>query len=177
MSWAFFVRLLVVISLLKLISGHVEFTNFKCKALDQEFCNFEYCAIKAVNRSYKYLTAKVNLYKVPITRVKVSFGLYKRFNGYKPFLYNFTVDACKFLKNPKSNPVSFYFYEFFKQVSNMNHTCPFDHDIVVDKLTTENMSYRFTKVLSFPEGDYMVETHWIAYDITRAVVTIFLALS
>ncbi|XP_017058107.1 uncharacterized protein LOC108099246 [Drosophila ficusphila] len=169
MMCALFVRLL--------ISAHVEFTNFKCKALDQEFCNIEYCSIKAVNRSYKYLKAKVSLYKVPVTRVKLSIGLYKRFNGYKPFLYNLTVDACKFLKNPKSNPVTLYFYEFIKGISNMNHTCPFDHDLVWDKLSNEDVDYRMTKILSFPKGEYMLEVHWIAYDITRAVVKIYGILS
>ncbi|XP_017058106.1 uncharacterized protein LOC108099245 [Drosophila ficusphila] len=177
MMYAIFVRILVVMFSLKLISTHVEFTNFKCKALDQEFCNFEYCAIKAVNRSYKYLTTKINLYKVPITRVKVSFGLYKRFSGYKPFLYNLTVDACKFLKNPKGNPVTSYFYELIREFSNMNHTCPFDHDLVVDKVSNQNINYRFTKVLSFPEGEYMLEMHWMAYDITRAVVKVYATLS
>ncbi|XP_017058110.1 uncharacterized protein LOC108099249 [Drosophila ficusphila] len=159
------------------ISAHVEFTNFKCKVLDHEFCNFEYCAIKAVNRSYKYLTAKVNLYKVPITRVKIGLGLYKRFNGYKPFLYNLTVDACKFFKNPKSNPVFLYVYEFFKEISNVNHTCPYNHDLVLDKLSTETVNYRMTKILSFPKGEYMLEMHWIAYDITRAVVKIYWTIS
>ncbi|XP_017058109.1 uncharacterized protein LOC108099248 [Drosophila ficusphila] len=177
MMGAYFVWLLVMMFSLKMISAHVEFTNFKCKALDQEFCNFEYCAIKAVNRSYKYLTAKAYLHKIPVTRVKVSIGLYKRFSGYKPFLYNLTVDACKFLKNPKSNPVTSYFYEFIKEISNMNHTCPFDHDLVWDKLSNENVNYRMTKILSFPKGDYMVELHWIAYDITRAVLKIYFTLS
>ncbi|XP_017058108.1 uncharacterized protein LOC108099247 [Drosophila ficusphila] len=175
--YAFIVRLLVVISFMKLISARVEFTNFKCKALDQEFCNFEHCYIKAVNRSYKYLTAKVNLYKVPVTRVKLNIGLYKRFNGYKPFLYNLTVNVCSFMKNPKSNPVTFYFYEFIKGISNMNHTCPYDHDLVWDKLSNEIINHRVTKVLPFPEGDYMVEMHWIAYDITRAVVKMYGTLS
>ncbi|EDV30458.2 uncharacterized protein Dana_GF23304 [Drosophila ananassae] len=115
----------------------VEFKNIKCDSLDSEFDAFEYCLLKSVNRSYKYLSLKVKLYKVPIT--KVNFALLKKFNGYKPFLYNITVDACKTLRNPKSNPIFGYFHDAFKTFSNMNHTCPFDHDLIVDKLNIKHM--------------------------------------
>ncbi|XP_070851639.1 uncharacterized protein [Drosophila suzukii] len=159
------------------ISARTEFTNFKCMSLDKEFSDFEYCTLKAVNRSYKYISTKVKLFQVPVTKVKVNFGLYKRFSGYRPFLYNVTVDACNFLKNKKRNPIASYFYDFIKDISNMNHTCPFDHDLVWDKLSTEHINHRVTNILSFPEGDYMMEMHWIAYDIVRAVVKIYVTLS
>ncbi|XP_016981730.2 uncharacterized protein LOC108046529 [Drosophila rhopaloa] len=175
--YAFSIRLLMMLSVLKLISSRTEFTNFKCHSLDTDFSEFEYCTLKAVNRSYKYISTKIILHKVPITKVKVKFGLYKKFSGYRPFLYNISVDACQFLKNQKTNPAMSYFYEFFRSASNMNHTCPFDHDIIVDKLSTEFFNHRITKILSFPEGDYMFEWHWIAYDITRAIVKLYLTLS
>jgi len=49
----------------------VEFTNVKCTSWDKKFDDFEYCHLKSVNRSFKYLSLKVNLFKVPITKVKV----------------------------------------------------------------------------------------------------------
>lgn len=54
------------------------------------------------------------------------FGLYKRVNGYMPFLYNMSFDACRFLTSPNPNPVALYFYNFSKDYSNINHSCPFD---------------------------------------------------
>ncbi|XP_033254353.1 uncharacterized protein LOC117193739 isoform X5 [Drosophila miranda] len=110
------------------IDCRVEFTNIKCNSEDKEFSDFEYCYLKSVNRSYKYLSLKVNLFQVPITNVSTKIGLYKRFSGYKPFLYNLTVDACKFLKHQKSFPIVSYFYELIKDFSNMNHSCPYDND-------------------------------------------------
>ncbi|XP_017122451.1 uncharacterized protein LOC108142886 [Drosophila elegans] len=175
--YAIWIRLVMILTVWKLICARIEFTNFKCDSLDKDFCEFEYCTIKAINRTYKYVSTKIRLYQVPITEIKVKVGLYKRFNGYRPFLYNITVDACQFLKNKKSNPVTNYFYEFIKSTSNMNHTCPYDHDLVVDRVSTEFVNHRFTNILPFPEGDYMVEMHWIAYDITRAVVKVYLTLS
>ncbi|KAH8278524.1 hypothetical protein KR018_004350 [Drosophila ironensis] len=158
-------------------TGKVEFTNFKCTSLDKEFSEFEYCVLKAVNRTFKYVSTKILLFKVPVTKVKVNFGLYKRMNGYRPFLYNLSIDACKFLRNRKSDPVTSYFYDFIREISNMNHTCPYDHDLIVDKLTAETINQRVTKLLAFPEGDYMFEMHWSAYDKVRAVVKLYVSLS
>ncbi|XP_043660350.1 uncharacterized protein LOC122624730 isoform X2 [Drosophila teissieri] len=140
----------------------VEFTNVQCENMDKDFALVEYCYLKSVNRSYKYVSIKVNLLKPPITKVKVRLALYKRLNGYKPFLYDLTVDACRFLKYPKSNPVALFFFQ---------------HDIVLDKMSYHSINNKFTKVLAFPEGNYMFEMDWIAYDINRVITKLYFSLS
>ncbi|KRG00055.1 uncharacterized protein Dwil_GK27423 [Drosophila willistoni] len=155
------------------IDSKFEFTNIKCESLDKAFCGFESCYIKSVNRSYKYFTVKVNLYQLP-----TNWSLFKRFNGYKPFLYNLTVDGCKFLRNVNAaNPVSKYFFEFISPYANVNHKCPFNHDIIVEKVPINAMDYRLTKVLPFPEGDYLFDTLWIAYGVPRGYVKLYGTLS
>ncbi|KAH8332719.1 hypothetical protein KR074_009534, partial [Drosophila pseudoananassae] len=154
-----------------------EFTNVKCKTLDEKFSGFDYCYLKSVNRTYKYLSIKVNLFKIPVTKMKVNAAVYKRFNGYRPFMYNITIDGCNFLKNPKSNAIINYFYGIFKSFSNVNHSCPFDHDIIVDKVDINVVNHHVTKVLPVPEGDYLFETRWFAYDILRAIVKIYSTIS
>ncbi|KAH8285647.1 hypothetical protein KR054_011907, partial [Drosophila jambulina] len=169
-------KLIINLSLFQAYSL-VEFSNIKCETFDTEFTDFEFCLLKAVNRSYKYVSLKVRLFQVPITDVKVNLALYKRLNGLKPFLYNVTVDACKYLKNPMSNPVANYFHGFFKNYSNLNHPCPFNHDLVLEKLSSEFVNNRITKLLPFPEGSYMFQTDWYAYNIKRAEVKLYLTLS
>ncbi|XP_017030690.1 uncharacterized protein, partial [Drosophila kikkawai] len=159
------------------VSPKVEFTNIKCTSLDLSFSSFDYCHIKAVNRSFKYLSLKVKLHKVPITKIKVNIAVLKRFNGYRPFMYNVTVDACRFIRNPKSNPVFSYLYSLFKTYSNMNHTCPYNHDLIVEKLNTQFVNNQVTAVLPVPEGDYIFETNWFAENIQRAVVRVYGTLS
>ncbi|KAH8304080.1 hypothetical protein KR059_000155, partial [Drosophila kikkawai] len=177
------------------VNSLVEFSNLKCETVDRDFADFEYCHLKSVNRTYKYMTIKVRLLKVPITKVKVflttlkaflntfllafqiNLALYQRLNGFKPFLYNTTVDGCKFLKNPRSNPVASYFYDFIKNNSNLNHPCPYDHDLELDKISTQNIDHRMTSMLPFPEGSYLFKTDWFAYGIKRAVVNVYLTLS
>ncbi|XP_034665106.1 uncharacterized protein LOC117899298 [Drosophila subobscura] len=167
------VQLMVILCSAWEITSKFEFTNVNCTSLDENFTEIEYCYLKSINRTYKYFSARVTLFQVPVTNIKVNLALLKRLNGYKPFLYNYTVDACRFLKNPKSKPVINYFYEFFRPWSNMNHSCPFNHDLVVDKLTASFINHQFTNILAFPEGDYLLETNWFAYGIKRAVVKVY----
>ncbi|XP_054739344.1 uncharacterized protein LOC129245287 [Anastrepha obliqua] len=94
--------------------------------------------------------------KVVAREVNVTIRLFKRANGWKPFLYNVNFDACKFLKNPKSNPVAEFFYNVMKEYSNTNHTCPYDHDLILDKF---RLSQNLVK-LPFPIGEYAVDTVW-----------------
>ncbi|XP_034665150.1 uncharacterized protein LOC117899325 [Drosophila subobscura] len=168
---------MVILHLVLEISSKWEFTNFKCTSLDKEFTEFEYCYIKSINRTYKYLSFRANLLKTPVTKIKLNFSLFKRFSGYRPFLYNMTVDSCRFLAKQKSYPVAAFFYNLFKDSSNMNHTCPYDHDLILDQLTATFLNHQFTKVLPFPEGDYLMETTWIAYDISRAVIKFYGSLT
>ncbi|XP_043660346.1 uncharacterized protein LOC122624726 isoform X2 [Drosophila teissieri] len=147
----------------------VEFTNVKCESLDKDFALFEYCYLKSVNRTYKYCSLKVKLLKLPVTKVKVRFGLYQRLNGYKPFLYNMTIDACRFIKAQNPNPIALFFYNLFKEYSN--------HDVLLDKMPYHFINNKLTKVLPFPEGNYMFKMEWIAYDINRAVTEFFWSLT
>ena len=66
------------------------------------------------------------LHKVPVTNVTVGVAILKRANGWKPFLYNISVDACKFLKARVKNPVALYMSSLFLSYTNFNHNCPFD---------------------------------------------------
>ncbi|KAH8330924.1 hypothetical protein KR067_008969, partial [Drosophila pandora] len=159
------------------IYSEFEFTNVICESMNETFASFEYCFLKSVNRTYKYGSLRVKLHKVPIEKIKVNFAIYKRLNGYKPFLYNVTFDACKFLKNRKINPVAAFIFEMFESYSNMNHTCPFDHDIVVEKAPASMINEKLTNILPFPHGSYGFFSTWYAYGIARATVNVFGTLS
>jgi len=58
--------------------------------------------------------------------------MFKRFNGYRPFMYNVTVDACRFLKNRKSSPVINFWLNVIENYTNFNHHCPFNVSIFPD---------------------------------------------
>ncbi|XP_032574487.1 uncharacterized protein LOC116801073 [Drosophila sechellia] len=135
-----------------------------------------HCYLKSVNRTYKYLSIRVKLSQKPVSRIKVNGATFKRYNGYMPSLYNFTVDGCKFIKNPKSNPVAHYIYRLFKDFSNVNYTCPFNDDPIIEKLPISYVNKQVTSVLPVPSGDYLFSSHWYFYDTKRITINVYLTI-
>ncbi|XP_054089689.1 uncharacterized protein LOC128922610 isoform X2 [Zeugodacus cucurbitae] len=159
------------------VSGKMDFTNIKCDAMDKTYNSIKYCYIRSVNRTFKYLSAANHFHsKEPITNISVGVAVLKRANGYKPFLYNVTVDSCKFLRTG-GNPLLRFLHSLFHKYSNINHTCPYNHDIEVNVLPVSHIDNLLTNVLPFPKGDYQLVTSWYAYNVLRAVVRIFGTLS
>ncbi|KAH8317030.1 hypothetical protein KR074_012090, partial [Drosophila pseudoananassae] len=155
----------------------IDITNIKCIAKDHKFGGFDYCYMKSVNRTYKYFSVKYDLYQHAGLNTKVNVVLFKHNNGWKPFIYNVTVDACKFMENPGTYPIAKYFYEIVVSSSNLNHSCPYTHDIIFDKLTGTMVNHHFTNILPFPEGHYMIYVRWAVYEVERAVTIFYGTLS
>ncbi|XP_017065643.2 uncharacterized protein LOC108104211 [Drosophila eugracilis] len=159
------------------IESRFEFTNFVCKSYDPQFGEFEYCYLKSINRSYKYISGRFKPKSLPISKLKVNVALWKRFNGYKPFMYNITFDVCLFLNNRKPNPVIKFIHDSHSNFSNLNHSCPLNHDIILEKLPIDVVNHRFTNVLPFPEGDYLIRLYWLIAKNRTALAEIYGTLS
>ncbi|XP_022228402.2 uncharacterized protein LOC111078162 [Drosophila obscura] len=159
------------------ILSRVEFTNIKCDCVDKEYCAVDQCYLKSINRTYKYLSIKVNLLKPLVTNVMVNGAMLKRANGYKPFLYNITIDFCRFMKYRRSNPVALYALGLLGTNTNLNHSCPYHGVMFVDKLPTSFINHQITEILPFPEGDYMLEYRFSSENINRAVFQVYGTLS
>lgn len=56
----------------KMESRRVDFTNIKCSSFDRNYSDFEYCYIKAVNRTMKHVSLKALLLQGPVNQFKVS---------------------------------------------------------------------------------------------------------
>ncbi|XP_043655670.1 uncharacterized protein LOC122621758 [Drosophila teissieri] len=154
-----------------------EFTNINCTSIDVKVGEYEYCYLKSINRTYKYVSGKYKVHQNSLSSVKLTFMMWKRLNGYKPFLFNVTVDACRFLKNPKSSPVIKYIYESFTSYSNMNHSCPFSGDVIIDKLPVGFLNHRATEILPIPEGSYLIEFHFASLNSRFARTQVFFTIS
>ncbi|XP_037941299.1 uncharacterized protein LOC119674243 [Teleopsis dalmanni] len=163
-------RKLSLISLYGVVSSHVEFTNMLCKTFDKSFVTFDYCYLKSVNRSYKYISMRAKLLQLPVTNIVFNYAMLKRENGYKPFLYNITFEACSFLKS-QNNPVTKFVYNVFKDHSNVNHTCPYNHDVIIEKLDTKSFADRLSR-LPIPFGQYAISGAWYVSNIHRADVAL-----
>ncbi|TMW50105.1 hypothetical protein DOY81_004826 [Sarcophaga bullata] len=150
--------LLIVLNALHVSQGHglvIKFTKLECRVADKEFVEFENCHLKAIGRDKVTLNVKANLLKKPL-----SAQLFRKSADFRPFLYNDTFDYCAFMRNSNR-------YMFWKTVaqeltrfSNLNHTCPYDHDIIVkDMILDQNILLN----MPFPSNDYMIQLKFRVY--------------
>ncbi|KAH8392043.1 hypothetical protein KR200_007000, partial [Drosophila serrata] len=167
----------VPVSKVEAILSHVTFTNLKCGTSDKGFFDFEKCYIKAVNRSHKYIDIYVSLKKVPMDNVTINVKLMRYNNGYKPFFVDVTYDACKFLKNPNKNPIVKMLYYAYVNSSNLNHTCPYNHNVILEKLWTGNLEKDFGHYVPLPNGDYAIYTEWTIDGALRASIKVYMKLN
>ncbi|KAH8354378.1 hypothetical protein KR084_009449 [Drosophila pseudotakahashii] len=131
-----------------------KFTNIKCTCYEKSFCELRRCELKILGRGIVglYLHAQAN--QLPINTSTCVLTLFRRFNGYRPFLYNVTVDICSFLKNRKRYPFFNLVYDGIRNFSNINHSCPYNHDIIVNQMVlNDNMIVK----VPVPSGFYKLK--------------------
>ncbi|EDV95705.1 GH15854 [Drosophila grimshawi] len=153
--------------------AHVTFTNLKCTEKNRKIGEFDYCYIKAVNRTHKYISLYYKLYERPLSNITLNIKLFRNSNGYKPFFIDFVVDACQFLKR-QDNPIIQIFYEILLEYSNMNHTCPYSEDIFVDKFYTGNIESQFIRYIPVPDGEYIICYNFLVKKLEASNVCIYL---
>nr|XP_016935418.2 uncharacterized protein LOC108013925 [Drosophila suzukii] len=131
-----------------------KFTNIKCICYEKSFCELKRCELKVLGRGVVGLFLHAQANQLPINTSSCVLTLFRRFNGYKPFLYNVTVDICSFLKNRKRHPFFNLVYDGIRNFSNINHTCPFNHDIIVHRMVlNDNMMVK----VPVPNGFYKLK--------------------
>ncbi|XP_017126846.1 uncharacterized protein LOC108145787 [Drosophila elegans] len=171
-----FLNIFTILGYLMPTLSHVTFTNLKCGTMDRNYLTFEKCHIKAVNRTHKYIDIHINLLKKPVENITVTAKFMRHDHGYKPFFVDLTFNGCQFLKNQRQ-PIVKLFYEIYKNSSNINHTCPFDHDIILDHLWTGNIESGLLKFVPMVNGDYAIFSEWSTYNIARAFINMYIRIS
>ncbi|XP_034102951.1 uncharacterized protein LOC117567230 [Drosophila albomicans] len=169
--------LILILGFITNIYTKFEFTNMECIATDKEYGKFDYCYLKSKNRTYKYASMKYSTSEILPKNLLIALTVEKRLNGYKPFLYNISVDFCRYIRNPNpGNKVANFFYSLIKPYTNINHSCAYTGDIIVDKVPISFLSYKLTELLHFPDGDYRITTYMIIKDIKRTKIMIYFKL-
>ncbi|KAH8369615.1 hypothetical protein KR093_000325 [Drosophila rubida] len=105
-----------------------------------------------------------------ITSFQMKWALLKWSNGYLPWNHNHTVDVCRFLRRSK-HLLNNFVYGMFRDYSNLNHTCPYNHDVII-----HNLPKRFTRrfdLLLLPHGDYAIEASWYTDDVLRSEARLY----
>ncbi|XP_022214309.2 uncharacterized protein LOC111068861 isoform X1 [Drosophila obscura] len=132
-----------------------KFTNAVCESYNQSWFVFHYCRLKAVSRS-KVLFNMNGTILHPANNIKIHMRVFKKANGYKPWLFDVTCDACMHLRR-RNTPLLSIVYGLFKQYTNINHTCPYVGPQIISDFYLKPELLR----LPMPTGDYMLSMQWI----------------
>ncbi|XP_032589585.1 uncharacterized protein LOC6573293 [Drosophila mojavensis] len=134
----------------------IRLTNFICQSHNESWISVHVCRLKAINRNKIVLNFNATMHNT-CYELSTTLQLYKKANGYKPWLYNSSVDICKFTRKPY-NPFAIMIYKVMRQYSNMNHTCPYGGPLIITGLHV-----KYSDLLPFPSGDYLAKLDWYCF--------------
>ncbi|XP_070136796.1 uncharacterized protein [Drosophila bipectinata] len=131
-----------------------KFTNFVCGTYNESWFVFTNCRLKAVGRD-KVVFNMNGIILQPAYRIRLYYQIFKKASGYKPWVVNGSLDACRFVRN-RYDAFGRVIYGLFKEFSNMNHTCPY-----MGQQILKNFYLRYDRLLlPFPSGDYLLALRW-----------------
>ncbi|KAH8350580.1 hypothetical protein KR067_009680, partial [Drosophila pandora] len=134
-----------------------KFSNFVCKSYNESWVIFHNCRLKAVSREKNILNMNLTILH-PANDISLRVKMWKKASGFKPFLVDTTIDACRFVKS-SYDPYGKIVYNIFKDFSNINHTCPYVGPQIVKDFYLRSELLR----LPFPSGDYLLSMQWHFY--------------
>lgn len=98
-------------------------TNAQCGSYNISWIRINLCRLKAISRHKTVFNMNITFLQ-PTKDIVVHYRMFKRENGYKPWLINSKIDGCRFLRRPY-DAVGIMLFNIYKDFSNINHTCPF----------------------------------------------------
>ncbi|XP_033149242.1 uncharacterized protein LOC117134726 [Drosophila busckii] len=163
--------------LLLLVGGtawaiNIRYTGLKCQSVDTTYCIIEHCVMKPMRRGVKQVTGVVKLLKLPVSNISLTLQLQRRGQS-KQILYSVSIDGCKFWDTKRRNPIANALYKYFRfdAYTNMNHSCPYNHDIIFDNFRLDDTH---NWPLPISPGDYVINSSWYSYNVLRALAYITL---
>ncbi|EDW83843.2 uncharacterized protein Dwil_GK13829 [Drosophila willistoni] len=146
---------LLLLFLAKNNASKFKFTNVGCESFNQSLVVINTCRLKAINRDKTVINIELSL-KEMVNRVMINGQMFKRENGYKPWLYNITTEGCQFYRRA-NDPVIKLIFNLFKSYSSLNHTCPYSPGTM--RLWGFYLLPQSVPV-PLPSGDYLVAVKW-----------------
>ncbi|XP_070135472.1 uncharacterized protein [Drosophila bipectinata] len=150
----FGVAFLIFISLIESSDSLFKVTNIKCNCYDKSFCEFPQCELKVLGRGKIGIFVYAKIKQLPLNEVLLNLSLFRKLNGYRPFMYNVTVDFCSYMKNRKRYPWINIVHSIILNYSNINHSCPYNHDLIIADMVLNDAMLEKTP---FPTGSYMFQ--------------------
>ncbi|KAH8389667.1 hypothetical protein KR215_007731, partial [Drosophila sulfurigaster] len=130
-----------------------KFKTLNCQSYDPKIGNFSKCEMKAVSRTKNLINIEYDLSSEIFSKFQVEVRLFKRENGWHPYLYSFNIDVCKFFKK-NYNVIAIIAFEYLKPYTNINHTCPYEAGTSLIAKDFELDMDEFRSRFPIPNGEY-----------------------
>ncbi|KAH8392019.1 hypothetical protein KR200_002547, partial [Drosophila serrata] len=132
-------------------------TNAVCSSYNKSWISINYCRLKAVSRNKAVFNLNITFLQ-PTNDIVLHYRLFKRENGYKPWLVNLKMNGCRFMRRPY-DALGIVLFNTYKNFSNINHTCPYYGHVFIKDM------YLSTDIVRLPlfTGDYLLAIDWIFY--------------
>ncbi|XP_037710377.1 uncharacterized protein LOC119547549 [Drosophila subpulchrella] len=131
----------------------VKMTNVFCESYNKSWVVIHYCRLKAYSRNKTSLHINSTFIE-PANNIFLHLKMMLKASGYKPFLFDYTFDGCEFMRK-RNHPFSKIIWNLIKNVSTVNHTCPYVGLQVVSDF------HRIEIPISLPTGEYLLLMDWI----------------
>ncbi|KAH8417984.1 hypothetical protein KR222_009795, partial [Zaprionus bogoriensis] len=127
-----------------------KFTNAVCESHNKTIHVIHKCRLQAINRHTTVFNYNATFLQ-PVNDVIANMAFYRKANGYKPWLYNVTVDVCKFFRKAY-NPVFLSIFKHIRKFTNFqNQKCPLLGPEIVENFTAQTKDLK----APMPSGEYL----------------------
>ncbi|KAH8377435.1 hypothetical protein KR093_005440, partial [Drosophila rubida] len=133
-------------------------TNAVCESYNKSWIIVNECRLRVLGRNKIVFNFNATLLQ-PTNNIVLHTQIFKKANGYKPWLINYTIDSCRFMRK-SYNPFAIYINSIYISFTNFNHTCPFSGDLIVNGFY---LQVDMLKGLPIPNGDYLLAMNWYLY--------------
>ncbi|KAH8351239.1 hypothetical protein KR084_012202, partial [Drosophila pseudotakahashii] len=154
-----FIVLMFILMALNASEVEAKFKDLHCNVNENEYAEILLCKLKAINRYKNSANIHIKI-KQAINKATVRLEFFKRANGWKPFLYNVSVNLCDFLNN-KKNVIFDIFYAYTRPHLARNYTCPFKENDVIELDNFELDINQFRNRFPIETGVYAAHVSFI----------------
>ncbi|KPU75670.1 uncharacterized protein Dana_GF12501 [Drosophila ananassae] len=151
---------IIFLVLLSSLNVETKFKSLHCTNYDESLGVILLCRIKAINRYRNSISIQFRQ-KTTVNNVHMRLEFFKRANGWRPFLYNFTFNVCDFLKS-RNNMIIGLAYEYVRPYLPIgNYTCPFKKNHLLKCTDLEFDVEKFRLRFPIETGEYALQLSWI----------------
>ncbi|KAH8391288.1 hypothetical protein KR215_010559, partial [Drosophila sulfurigaster] len=151
-----------------------KFSNAVCETYNESWFLIHKCRIRAVKRNINTFNFNGTVLH-PAYDISINGQLFKKANGYKPWLFKTSIDGCQFIKRAY-NPAAILIFNLFKEFTNFNHSCPYNVSIYYKIDSNQKLHIFYAKgtqlvkgfylrpellKLPIPSGDYLLSLTWL----------------